>query len=124
MYKSATGVLYTFPVVIQDKKTVWVSFKGSENSYSTDDAQVQKAIGQTSYFKGGKIVLVGGDTDTKPENPPIVETKEFLDVADVNGAKDVLKADPYNVLPQSLRSEEAVRRKAAENGVLFPNWAQ
>ena len=116
---------YTFPVVL-DKRTVWVSLRGNDDSYSTKDKEVQEAIEGCSYFKRGQIVLSAGMADKVADetggSAAIVEPKEFPEVVDINGAKDILKAEPYNILPQSLRTPESVLKKAAEVGVSFPNW--
>ena len=68
------------------------------------------------------------ESETTNEINEHVETKRekeltvFLGVATINQAKDILRAEPYNVNHQKLRTPEAIMAQAIEHSVAFPNW--
>jgi len=71
---------------------------------------------------GGDTETPGGsDTDgEKIDEAP--KDIEYPDVVDINGAKDVLKAEPYKVHHLALTTPERIRAQATIHGVVFPNW--
>jgi hypothetical protein len=124
-YISLTGTQYTFPVkVAPDGRIEWVSFLGHTDAFVTSDAQVQKAIEASQKFLAGEIGCAdAGDNPSKAaaDAPPADKKKEYPDVASLNEAVTVLSAEPYNVSRNALRTPEAIEKKAAEKGVVFPN---
>ena len=121
-YVSLTGIEYTFPVKVKEK-AVWVSFKGTENDFVTSDKGVQGAIEASENFKSGKIGLSGSKGEgVTPQNPgSTIETVEFPEVTDINGAAAVLKAEPYKIHHFKLKSPESIKEQSALVGVSFPN---
>lgn len=125
-YISLTGIQYTFPVTVKDK-TVWVSFKGSDNSYVTAKADVQRAIESTDKFKN-KVIGLSGEfiededlTGKAGQGEPKFEIAEFLDVADINSAVAILSGEPYKVAKSKLKTPDRIKTAMAECSVSFPN---
>ena len=46
----------------------------------------------------------------------------FVNVTNMQQARSMLMAEPYNVSLSELQNKQAVRGKAEELGVSFPNW--
>lgn len=153
-YISLTGIQYTFPVVIQVKdrdKTVWVSFKGNENDYTTSNESIQDAIEATDKFKNKEIGLSESEkiTEDKTEGveKKVAKKEETTKTAKVEkkaeevkedktegaekvhagitsplDARDILLGEPYNVHPSAVqKNPEVILKKATELGVSFPD---
>ncbi|MBQ5663961.1 MAG: hypothetical protein IIV19_05985 [Bacteroidaceae bacterium] len=98
-------------------------------NYTTDNALYQKAIEDSEQFRNGEIVI--GATEKIVEKEPVAEDansrykadKEVLvNVTNVQQARSVLMAEPYNVSLAELQNKQAVRSKAEQLGISFPNW--
>jgi hypothetical protein len=136
-YISVKGVHYTFPVVSDKNKTVWVVFDGHAHDYSTEDASIQRAIEASDYFKSGLITspdgpMLGAGGYTRPSNSPepdieavkekpVKDIKVFGEVTDVNGAVAILAGAPYMVGKAKLRTPDDIRREAETRRLSFPN---
>lgn len=96
-------------------------------TYETSDADVQQAIEESKYFESGNITLQSTSVESgklKVESGGSTggdDTTEYPDVTSFQEAKEILRAEPYKVLFQSLNSEANILKKAEECGVVFPN---
>lgn len=140
VYKSVTGDVITFPVIVSGAK-VWID---CNPDYETTVSEVQTAIEAHSYFTSGNIMTSGNITDQVKElsgedviggkvitsEIAVTEGKEkdpfkltiFDEVTTINQAKDTLRNEPYNINHQKLRTPEAIMAQAIEHSVSFPNW--
>lgn len=117
VYKSITGIVYTFPVIVSDTK-VWVE---CNLEYETADEKIQKAIENHTNFTSGNIATA----ITKVEEPIeeiILELKSFPEVTTINDAVALLRGEPYRVNHMKLKSPDKVLEQAKLNLVDFPNW--
>lgn len=98
-------------------------------NYTTDNPLYQKAIEDSEQFRNGEIVI--GATEKIIEKDSAAETAHseaksnkdvFVNVTNVQQARSMLMAEPYNVPLSELQNKQAVRGKADELGVSFPNW--
>ena len=98
-------------------------------NYTTDNALYQKAIEDSEQFRTGEIVIGAtekivekqpADIDASAENRGNKEV--FVNVTNVQQARSMLMAEPYNISLSELQNKQAVRNKAEELGVSFPNW--
>ncbi len=99
--------------------------------YVTDNPLYQKAIEGSEQFRKGEITIGAVES---VECACAVSAKEddaaaegeasavYTDVTNVQQARTVLMAEPYSVPLSELQNKAAVRRKADECGVSFPNW--
>lgn len=118
VYTSISGVELTFPVSIAGKAK-FITFGGPRSEFKTTDEEMQKAIENSNAFKKGLIVTPGGaiaNTDVKSTDEP----KSYPDITDFQEAADILKKE-YGVAHQSVRSPEAILKKAQELNVSFPD---
>lgn len=99
-------------------------------NYVTDNPLYQKAIEDSEQFRSGEIVI--GATE-KIEEKKVADdvAKKSLEnskievnvcVTNVQQARSVLMGEPYKVPLSELQNKQAVRSKADELGVSFPNW--
>ncbi len=99
-------------------------------NYVTDNPLYQKAIEDSEQFRSGEIVI--GATE-KIEEKKIADdvAKKSLEnskievnvsVTNVQQARSVLMGEPYKVPLSELQNKQAIRSKADELGVSFPNW--
>ncbi len=117
IYKSTTGVEYMFHVPVGKKEaTVWTRESG--NTFTTTDKDVQQAIENHNYFKGGLIILVGTvedevsttetkvteDTKVKSETTETVDTTETKEVT----RKEVKTTQAQNEYPDVKYMNDAV----------------
>jgi len=144
IYISKTGMVYAFPVTIKkgDKELhPFIEF-GNDLKFETSTKAVQESIEASDYFKRGKIGLLstiesGEDDGTdageatnktaktiKPQGKQNTEyePKAFDNVTDIQGAVEVLKAEPYKINVKSLRTPENIMKQAQTCNVTFPNW--
>lgn len=97
-------------------------------SYTTDNPIYQNAIERSELFRKGEIVvgtvyqLESTEADTLVSGQPQDDTTAFPDVTNVQQARSVLMGAPYNIPLSELQNKAAVRGKADELGVSFPNW--
>ena len=93
--------------------------------YTTDNPLYQKAIENSNAFRNGEIkkgqeqVLdeaVSAGDEAEPEG------KAFADVVNLQQARAVLMAEPYNCALADLQNRGAVKSVAKQKGVIFPNW--
>lgn len=96
--------------------------------YVTDNLIYQKAIEDSEQFKNGEIVI--GQSEEVADETEIQSTAEsmnvasavFADVTNVQQARNVMMGEPFNVPLSELQNKAAVRAKADEFAVSFPNW--
>ena len=118
VYASISGVELTFPVKLSGK-VKFITFGGPRSEFKTTDVEMQKAIENSNAFKNGFIITPKGatvDTNIESANEP----KSYPGVADFQEAADILKKE-YSVAHQSVRSPEAILKKAQELNVSFPD---
>ena len=98
-------------------------------NYTTDNPLYQKAIEESEQFRNGEIVI--GATEKIAEKEVASEAtigneksnrEVFVNVTNVQQARSLLMTEPYNVSLSELQNKQAVRNKADELGVSFPNW--
>jgi len=119
VYKSLTGIQYTFPVKINDKIR-WISFTGDQLEYVTSDKKIQDAIEDCRNFKE-KLIGLSFTKGKCDEESPVFESTEFPDVTVLNDAVAVLRGEPYRVNHSKLKSKDAILAVARGLGVSFPN---
>ena len=95
--------------------------------YMTDNPLFQKAIENSESFRSGEIkrgrvevIDEGGDdvgVATAAENVAL-----FPEVTNMQQARNLLMAEPYNCQLSQLQNKTAVKLVAGELGVSFPNW--
>ncbi len=113
--------------VRQGDDIVYCEFTDAGNTFNTNNKEIQEYIENSTLFASGDIILFS-ESETTNEINEHVETKRekeltvFLGVATINQAKDILRAEPYNVNHQKLRTPEAIMAQAIEHSVAFPNW--
>lgn len=124
----------TVPVVVNGKVLRYVCFQDENNTFSTSDEKLQKALeGLPLYGKAFKLFRsVEAKKPKKPAEKPEAGSagdndatteglQVFEEVTDWQTAKDVLKGEPYAVPYQALGCPEAILKKAEELRVSFPN---
>jgi len=103
-----TGAVATYEVVDGGTGYVADASPSQESTSSTAGAGLEI-----------NILTVTGATEF-PEVGPFKLTS-FPDVTTINQAKDVLRAEPYNVRHMKPRTPEAIMAQAIEHSVTFPN---
>ncbi len=98
-------------------------------NYVTDNPLYQKAIEESEQFRNGEIVI--GSTEKIEEKESVAEAapvdenckqEVFVNVTNVQQARSVLMGEPYKVSLSELQNKGAVRAKADELRISFPNW--
>ena len=98
-------------------------------NYVTDNPLYQKAIEESEQFRNGEIVI--GATEKIEEkvaeaNAASAEAnskKEVIaSVTNVQQARSILMGEPYKIPLSELQNKVAIRAKADELGISFPNW--
>lgn len=99
--------------------------------YVTDNPLYQRAIENSADFRNG-IIRKGAvevlDADGKLTNEGDADKSDevaadvFPNVSNTQQARAVLMAEPYKCQLSQLQNKHAVRSKAEELGVSFPNW--
>jgi hypothetical protein len=122
--KIECGKQLTFPVRLKSGRKRYITFEvqfGDKlGRLYTDSPVIQEAIENDARFTSGKIQLLSSVGPKEAVKPPVQYT-DFPEITDINSAREFLKAEPYNVLAQSLRTPESILKKAEEKGVNFPN---
>ena len=139
VYKASLRL--TIPIVEGGKVLRYVSFQDENNTFSTADEGVQKALESLPLFgRTFKLIrTIGGERKAGLTPPPPgkqvlngeggePERQESRDgytvydeVADWQAAKEVLRNEPYNIPYQGLNSPDLILKKAEEMRVSFPN---
>ncbi len=114
------------------KALIRVEFKGgSINSagvvparFITDNPLLQKAIESSDAFRSGQIKRGKVDTiqEAEEKQDVVAQANIFPDVTNMQQARTLLMADPYNCALSELQTKAAVKAKAEEKGLNFPNW--
>lgn len=98
--------------------------------YITDNPLYQSAIENSADYRNGIIrrgavdVLDDNGNLAACENEKVEEADEktFPNVSNTQQARAVLMGDPYKCPLSQLQNKHAVRAKAEELGIFFPNW--
>lgn len=116
------------------KALMRVEFKGgSINSaglvpatFVTDNSLLQKAIENSDAFRSGQIKRGKVEELAEPSDAPVGDNEEkgnsFPDVTNMQQARTLLMAEPYSLSLSELQTKAAIKKKAEECGILFPNW--
>ena len=98
-------------------------------NYVTDNPLYQKAIEESEQFRNGEIVIGATEKiEEKVTDANVVASEEngkkevIVSVTNVQQARGILMGEPYKVPLSELQNKVAVRAKADELGVSFPNW--
>ena len=98
-------------------------------NYVTDNPLYQKAIEESDQFRNGEIVI--GATEKIEEkvseaNAASAEANSkkevIVGVTNVQQARSILMGEPYKIPLSELQNKVAIRAKADELGISFPNW--
>ncbi|MBR5848735.1 MAG: hypothetical protein IKY69_04620 [Bacteroidaceae bacterium] len=98
-------------------------------NYVTDNPLYQKAIEESEQFRNGEIVI--GATEKIEEkvaeaNAASAEANSkkevIVSVTNVQQARSILMGEPYKIPLSELQNKVAIRAKANELGISFPNW--
>ena len=98
-------------------------------NYVTDNPLYQKAIEESEQFRNGEIVI--GATEKIEEkvseaNAASAEANSkkevIVSVTNVQQARSILMGEPYKIPLSELQNKVAIRAKADELGISFPNW--
>lgn len=135
VYKARSKL--TTPVVIGGKVVRYAEFADADHTYVTSDERVQEALEKSPAFQKYFVLLrtlgdcgkkVSGGKESPENNGPKegqdgggTDWTEFPDVTDWQGAKEVLRGEPYGIAYQVLNSPDAIMRKAEVLKVRFPN---
>ena len=135
VYKAKSRLIT--PVVIGGKVVRYAEFTDADYTYVTSDERVQEALEKSPAFqryfvllrtvgdsgkKGGvgkERLESGGQKDGQDGNG--ADWTEYAEVTDWQGAKEILRGEPYKIAYQVLGSPDAIVRKAEELKVRFPN---
>lgn len=92
--------------------------------YSTDNPLYQQAIENSEAFKKGeikrgKVEKTGDDVAQERADD---NTIPFAEVTNMQQARALLMAEPYNCSLAELQNKAAVKAVAELKGIVFPNW--
>ena len=98
--------------------------------YVTDNTLFQRAIENSEIFRNGEIKRGRVEFIAEPGDDAIQDINEcessdlqlFSDVTNLQQARTVLMASPYNCTLAQLQNKAAIKTVAQEKGVSFPNW--
>ncbi len=97
--------------------------------YTTDNPLYQQAIENSEAFRRGEIkrgrveaLGVADEVSNAEEGSGESGKTAFPDVANLQQARAVLMAEPYNCSLADLQSKSAVKSVAEQKGISFPNW--
>ena len=98
--------------------------------YVTDNTLFQRAIENSEIFRNGEIkrgrveIIAEQSDDAVQENneSELSDLQVFSDVTNLQQARTVLMASPYNCTLAQLQNKAAIKAVAQEKGVSFPNW--
>lgn len=89
--------------------------------YSTDNPLYQQAIEASEAFRRGEIKR-GKVEKTTTAVEQAKDSTPYTEVTNLQQARSVLIAEPYNCSLSDLQNKAAVKAVADEKGVSFPNW--
>lgn len=96
--------------------------------YTTDNPMYQQAIENSDAFRRGEIKrgrVVPLDEEVAnnvDEGEEAGEKNSFVEVVNLQQARAVLMAEPYNCTLSELQNKSAVKAAAEQKGISFPNW--
>ena len=98
--------------------------------YVTDNTLFQRAIENSEIFRNGEIKRGRVEIIAEPGDDAVQENNEselsdlqvFAEVTNLQQARSVLMASPYNCTLAQLQNKAAIKAVAQEKGVSFPNW--
>ena len=98
--------------------------------YVTDNTLFQRAIENSEIFRNGEIKRGRVEIIAEPGDDAVQENNEselsdlqvFSDVTNLQQARTLLMASPYNCTLAQLQNKAAIKAVAQEKGVSFPNW--
>ena len=98
--------------------------------YVTDNTLFQRAIENSEIFRNGEIKRGRVEIIAEPGDDAVQENNEselsdlqvFTEVTNLQQARSVLMASPYNCTLAQLQNKAAIKAVAQEKGVSFPNW--
>lgn len=96
--------------------------------FVTENPVYQRAIENSADFRSGVITRGAVHVIEEPDNakPVLNEEKDaktvFPDVSNIQQARAVLMSKEYGCTLSELQNKAAIRAKADEKGVSFPNW--
>jgi hypothetical protein len=124
-----------------NKASVRVNFEGGAISsrgtvpaqFATTQVAIQKAIESSSLYKSGVITKgsvyeMEEESDSSSRQEILTSTvgedgcTDYPGVANMQQAKEVLMAEPFNISLADLQNKDAVKAKANELKVSFSNW--
>lgn len=100
--------------------------------YVTENTLFQKAIENSDAFRNGEIkrgrveVVDNTENANKESGPDATKNASgvsFPDVTNMQQARALLMAAPYNCSLAQLQGKNAIKAMADELGVKFPNWS-
>ena len=89
--------------------------------YTTDNPLFQRAIENSEAFRRGEIKR-GKVEKTTTAVEQAKDSTPYTEVTNLQQARSVLIAEPYNCSLSDLQNKAAVKAVADEKGVSFPNW--
>ena len=96
--------------------------------YTTDNPLFQRAIECSDAFRCGEIkrgrveVIEDKSNDAEISAEPEAQCDVVTEVTNMQQARALLMAEPYNCPLSQLQNKGAVKAAAQEKGVSFPNW--
>lgn len=99
--------------------------------YVTDNPLYQRAIENSADYRNGiitqgAVVLLDADGSVADEKTTEIKDESlantFPNVSNTQQARAVLMGEPYRCQLSQLQNKHAVRAKADELGISFPNW--
>lgn len=130
VYKAKSKL--TTPLVIGGRVVNYVEFSDDHYTYVTSDECVQEALERSpafqKYYVLSRTFGDSGKKEVQEKRGQIEEQSgegtdwvDYPEVLDWQGAKEVLRGEPFKIAYQVLGSPEAIARKAEELKVRFPN---
>lgn len=94
--------------------------------YTTENPLFQRAIENSDAFRCGEIKRGRVEVlESENEESAGVEEKEaevFTSVTNMQQARSLLMAAPYNCALSELQNKNAIKAVAEQKGISFPNW--
>ena len=131
-YNGMGGKITTYVPV--NGKSIQITFKRCHLDliYTTSDAEIQKAIEESTRFKNGTVTLdfeveeadnEKVDETTEEQKNDVNDSEEQTSIPEVNTpqkVKEILRGEPYNIAFQAMKTIEQIKAKADELGLSFP----
>lgn len=95
--------------------------------YTTDNPLFQRAIENSDAFRNGEIrrgrvEVIGESAGESQQTAPSAALHQVPEVTNMQQARALLMAAPYNCTISELQNKGAVKGAAQEKGISFPNW--